>query len=72
MKMFADQQMIGAEAPSYLVNRMEDPGSPSTKDRLNNASLATKRRITVPLARDVILITYRAEIRAGGLIFCLI
>lgn len=59
MKMFADQQMdVGAEVLSYLVNRMERSFEAARLlvDRLNNASLATKRRITVPLAREVIQI----------------
>ena len=57
MKMFADQQIdVGAEVISYLVNRMERSFEAARLlvDRLNNASLATKRRITVPLAREVI------------------
>ena len=57
MKMFADQQIeVGAEVLSYLVNRMERSFEAARLlvDRLNNASLATKRRITVPLAREII------------------
>ena len=57
MKMFADHQMdVGAEVLSYLVNRMERSFEAARLlvDRLNTASLATKRAITVPLAREVI------------------
>lgn len=56
MKMFADEQMdVGAEVLDYLVNRMERSfeAARTLAGRLNNASLATRRGITIPLAREV-------------------
>ena len=57
VKMFADQQMdVGADVLAYLVNRMDRSFEAARVlvTRLNNASLAAKRGITVPLARDVL------------------
>lgn len=57
MKMFADERMdVGAEVLDYLVNRMERSfeAAQTLAVRLNNASLATRRGITVPLAREVL------------------
>lgn len=56
MKMFADEQMdVGADVLDYLVNRMERSfeAARTLAERLNNASLATRRGITIPLAREV-------------------
>lgn len=56
MKMFADEQMdVGADVLDYLVNRMERSfeSARTLAERLNNASLATQRGITIPLAREV-------------------
>ena len=56
MKMFADEQMdVGADVLDYLVNRMERSfeAARTITQRLNNASLATGRGITIPLAREV-------------------
>ncbi|MFT5488801.1 MAG: chromosomal replication initiation ATPase DnaA [Paracoccaceae bacterium] len=56
MKMFADEQMdVGADVLVYLVNRMERSfeAARTLAERLNNASLATRRGITIPLAREV-------------------
>lgn len=56
MKMFADEQMdVGADVLEYLVNRMERSfeAARMLAERLNNASLATRRGITIPLAREV-------------------
>jgi chromosomal replication initiation ATPase DnaA len=56
IKMFADQQMdVGADVLDYLVNRMERSfeAARTLAERLNNASLATRRGITIPLAREV-------------------
>lgn len=56
MKMFADEQMdVGAGVLDYLVNRMERSfeAARTLAERLNNASLATRRGITIPLAREV-------------------
>jgi chromosomal replication initiation ATPase DnaA len=56
LKMFADEQMdVGADVLEYLVNRMERSfeAARTLAERLNNASLATRRGITVPLAREV-------------------
>lgn len=56
MKMFADQQMdVGADVLDYLVNRMERSfeAARTLAERLNQASLATQRGITIPLAREV-------------------
>lgn len=57
LKMFADEQMdVGADVLDYLVNRMERSfdAARSLVVRLNNASLATRRGITIPLAREVL------------------
>ncbi len=57
IKMFADQQMqVGTEVLAYLVNRMDRSfeAARTLVARLNNASLATRRGITVPLAREVL------------------
>jgi len=57
VKMFADQQMdVGAEVLTYLLNRMDRSFAAARLlvERLNNASLATRRGITVPLAREVL------------------
>lgn len=56
MKLFADEQMdVGADVLDYLVNRMERSfeAARTLAERLNNASLATRRGITIPLAREV-------------------
>ncbi len=56
MKMFADEQMdVGADVLDYMVNRMERSfeAARTLAERLNNASLATRRGITIPLAREV-------------------
>lgn len=56
MKMFADQQMdVGADVLDFLVNRMERSfeAARTLAERLNQASLATQRGITIPLAREV-------------------
>lgn len=56
LKMFADEQMdVGADVLDYLVNRMERSfeAARTLAERLNNASLATRRGITIPLAREV-------------------
>ncbi len=56
MKMFADEQMdVGADVLDYLVNRMERSfeAARTLAESLNNASLATRRGITIPLAREV-------------------
>jgi chromosomal replication initiation ATPase DnaA len=57
LKMFADEQMdVGADVLDYLVNRMERSfdSARSLVRKLNNASLATRRGITIPLAREVL------------------
>lgn len=57
VKMFADEQMdVGADVLDYLVNRMERSfdAARSLVRQLNSASLATRRGITVPLAREVL------------------
>ena len=57
VKMFADQQMdVGADVLAYLVSRMDRSFEAARVlvARLNNESLAAKRGITVPLARDVL------------------
>ena len=57
IKMFADQQMhVGEEVLAYLVNRMDRSfeAARALVTHLNNASLATRRNITVHLARDVL------------------
>jgi len=57
VKMFADEQMdVGAEVLDYLVNRMERSfeAARTLVMKLNNASLATRRGITIPLAREVL------------------
>ena len=56
LKMFADEQMdVGADVLDYLVNRMERSfeAARTLAERLNNASLATRRGLTIPLAREV-------------------
>ena len=55
LKMFADQQMdVGAEVLTYIINRMDRSCEAARilVARLNNASLATRRGITIPLARE--------------------
>ena len=57
VKMFADEQMdVGADVLDYLVNRMERSfeAARTLVRKLNNASLATRRGITIPLAREVL------------------
>jgi chromosomal replication initiation ATPase DnaA len=57
IKMFADEQMdVGADVLDYLVNRMERSfdAARTLVMKLNNASLATRRGITIPLAREVL------------------
>ena len=57
VKMFADEQMdVGADVLEYLVNRMERSfgAARSLVQKLNNASLASRRGITIPLAREVL------------------
>lgn len=57
LKIFADEQMdVGADVLDYLVNRMERSfeAARTLAERLNNASLATRRGITIPLAREVL------------------
>lgn len=57
VKMFADEQIdVGADVLEYLVNRMERSfdAARSLVGKLNNASLATRRGITIPLAREVL------------------
>ena len=57
VKMFADQKIdVGADVLTYLLNRMERSfaAARTVVARLNNASLATRRGITVPLAREVL------------------
>jgi chromosomal replication initiation ATPase DnaA len=57
LKMFADEQMdVGADVLDYLVKRMERSfdSARSLVGKLNNASLATRRGITIPLAREVL------------------
>lgn len=57
VKMFADEQMdVGADVLDYLVNRMERSfdAARSLVRQLNSASLATRRGITIPLAREVL------------------
>jgi chromosomal replication initiation ATPase DnaA len=46
---------VGADVLDYLVNRMERSfeAARTLAERLNNASLATRRGITIPLAREV-------------------
>lgn len=61
LKMFADEQMdVGAEVLDYLVNRMERSfdAARSLVGKLNNASLAARRGITIPLAREVLEAEY--------------
>ena len=51
VKMFADQQLdVGADVLSYLVNRMERSFEAARMlvERMNDASLAAKRGITIP------------------------
>ena len=58
LKMFSDQQMdVSAEVLSYLVNRMERSfqAARTLVDALNSESLAQRRGITVPLAREVLV-----------------
>ena len=55
VKMFADQMDVGADVLAY--RQPDGPvirGGAVLVTRLNNASLAAKRGITVPLARDVL------------------
>jgi chromosomal replication initiation ATPase DnaA len=57
IKMFADQQLrVGTGVLTYLINRMDRSfeAARALVNQLNYASLATKRRITVPLAREVL------------------
>ena len=57
VKMFADQQLdVGADVLSFLVNRMDRSFETARAlvDRLNNESLAKRRGVTVPLAREVL------------------
>lgn len=57
VKMFADQQMdVGVDVLNYLVNRMDRSFETARilVERLNNVSLAARRGITVPLARQVL------------------
>lgn len=57
LKMFADERMdVGADVLDYLVNRMERSfaAARSMVRKLNNASLATRRGITIPLAREIL------------------
>jgi chromosomal replication initiation ATPase DnaA len=57
LKMFADEQIdVGAEVLDYLVKRMERSfdAARTLVAALNNASLASKRGITIPLARAVL------------------
>ena len=57
LKMFSDQQMdVSADVLSYLVNRMERSfeAARTLAVALNSASLAQRRGITVPLAREVL------------------
>ena len=56
IKMFADQKMdVGADVLTYLINRMERSFETARTlvRRLNNASLAKRRAVTIPLAREV-------------------
>ena len=57
LKMFSDQQMdVSTDVLSYLLNRMERSfeAARTLVDALNSASLAQRRGITVPLAREVL------------------
>ena len=57
VKMFADQQLdVGADVLNFLLNRMDRSFEAARVlvDMLNNASLAKRRGITIPLAREVL------------------
>lgn len=57
VKMFADEQMdVGADVLDYLINRMERSfdAARTLVGKLNRASLATRRGITIPLAREIL------------------
>lgn len=56
IKMFADQKLdVGTEVLTYLIRRMERSfeTARTVVRLLNNASLAKKRGITIPLVREV-------------------
>lgn len=68
VKMFADEQMdVGADVLEYMVNRMERSfgAARSLVRQLNNASLATRRGITIPLAREILDVADRAREEDG-------
>ena len=68
VKMFADEQMdVGADVLEYMVNRMERSfgAARSLVRQLNNASLATRRGITIPLAREILDVADRAKEEDG-------
>ena len=57
VKLFADRQtIVGEDVLTYLLSRIERSfaAAGSVVDRLDRAALAAGRRITVPLARQVL------------------